>query len=109
VKPDLAGLAGSLLTVAALAAAAVPDSAHAVIDCSHARTNTEKLICSSTRLGIADEMMARAFRAAIHRGRDPRELMESQRKWIEERRDACNDVDCMLKAYEDRIGDLEAR
>jgi uncharacterized protein len=88
-------------------AAGVPGAAFAAIDCARASSNAEKLICSSSRLGMAEEMMARAFREAIHRGRDPRELMQSQRKWMKEERDACNDVDCMLKAYEERVLDLE--
>jgi uncharacterized protein len=99
---------GVILLFLALAAG-VPGAALTAIDCARAVSNAEKLICSSSRLGLAEEMMARAFREAIHRGRDPRELMESQRKWIKEERDVCNDVDCMLKAYEDRIGDLEER
>jgi uncharacterized protein len=96
-----------LLAVLAVLAADLAGDAQAVIDCSRARSNAEKLICSSSRLGAADEMMARAFRDAIRRGRDAHAMMDSQRKWVEEVRDVCNDVDCMLKAYEERTLDLD--
>ncbi|MEO8007924.1 MAG: hypothetical protein ABI728_05315 [Betaproteobacteria bacterium] len=78
-------------------------------DCSRANTNTEKLLCSNSRLAVADQRMALAFRGAIRRGADPRTLMEDQRVWIHDARDVCNDVECMLKAYEERISDLDNR
>ena len=57
----------------------------------------------------ADERLALAFRGAIHRGADPKGLMESQRVWVHDARDICNDVECMLNAYEERISDLDSR
>lgn len=86
-----------------------PMPASAALDCGRASTNVEKLLCSNPRLARADERMARAFRAAIHRGADPRLLMETQRVWIQDARDVCNDVECLLNAYEDRISDLDNR
>jgi uncharacterized protein len=90
-------------------ALAVPASALAALDCSRAKTNVEKLLCSNSRLAEADERLAFAFRGAIRRGADPKALMEAQGVWIREARDVCNDVECMLKAYEERISDLDAR
>jgi uncharacterized protein len=86
-----------------------PASASAVLDCGRAQSNVDKLLCSNPRLATADERMARAFRAAIHRGADPRILMETQRIWIQDVRDVCNDVECLLNAYEERISDLDNR
>jgi uncharacterized protein len=51
--------------------------------------------------------MAYAFREAIRRGADPSALMQTQRRWTAEIRDVCNEVECMLKAYEDRTAELE--
>lgn len=79
------------------------------MDCSRAQSNAEKMLCSNTRLMQADERLAFAYRAAIRRGVNPQELIDSQRAWIKDARDACNDVDCMLRAYQDRIVDLEGR
>ncbi len=90
-------------------ALAAPVGALAALDCSHAKTNTEKMLCSNTRLAEADDRLAVAYRGAMRRGADPKELMEAQRIWIRAARDVCNDAECMLKAYEERISDLDAR
>ena len=95
--------------LAIVAALAVPAPVLAAMDCSRAKSNSEKLLCSNPRLAEADERMARAFRGAIHRGADPKTLMETQRVWIDDARDVCNDVECMLRAYEERISDLDNR
>jgi uncharacterized protein len=94
-----------LATVALALAAPVP--AAAALDCSRARSNAEKMLCSNSRLAMAEERMAYAFREAIRHGADPSALMQSQRRWTTEIRDACNEVECMLKAYEDRTAELE--
>ena len=99
------GLVALVISVAL----AVPASALAAPDCSRAKTNVEKLLCSNPRLAKADERLAFAFRGAIRRGADPKALMEAQGIWIREARDVCNDVECMLKAYEERISDLDGR
>jgi uncharacterized protein len=85
---------------------AVPVPAAAAVDCSRARSNAEKMLCSNGRLALAEERMAYAFREAIRRGADPSALMQSQRRWTTEIRDACNEVECMLKAFEDRTAEL---
>jgi len=94
-----------LATVAIMLATPVP--AAAALDCSRARSNAEKMLCSNSRLALAEERMAYAFRDAIRHGADPSALMQSQRRWTTEIRDACNEVECMLKAYEDRTAELE--
>lgn len=86
---------------------AAPVPAAAALDCSRARSNAEKMLCSNSRLALAEERMAYAFREAIRHGADPSALMQSQRRWTTEVRDACNLVECMLKAYEDRTAELE--
>jgi uncharacterized protein len=85
--------------------AALP--AGAAMDCGRAKTNAEKMLCSNARLMQADELLAQAWRDAIRRGVDPKDLMEGQRAWLRDVRDACNDVECMLRAYQDRIADLD--
>lgn len=99
----------ALVVLAITIALAVAAPVLAALDCSRAKTNVEKLLCSNPRLAKADQRMSLAFRGAIHRGADPRMLMEAQRAWIDDARDVCNDVPCMLKAYEERISDLDNR
>lgn len=97
------------LRTLALVLLIVATPAWPAIDCSRARSNAEKMLCSNVRLMRADEQLALAYREAIRRGVNPQELIESQRTWITDARDVCNDVECMLKAYEDRISDLDSR
>jgi len=99
----------ALAAVVISVALAAPACAIAALDCSRAKSNVEKLLCSNSRLAEADERLAFAFRGAIRRGADPKALMEAQGVWIREARDVCNDVECMLKAYDERISDLDAR
>ena len=82
-------------------------ASQAAVDCSRARSNSEKLICSNRTLMVAEELMAMSFRQAIHRGNDPKLLMESQGRWIREVRDTCNDAACMFQAYEQRAAELD--
>ena len=86
---------------------AAPVPAAAALDCSRTKSNAEKMVCSNSRLALAEERMAYAFRGAIRRGAEPSALMQTQRRWTSEIRDACNEVECMLKAYEDRTAELE--
>lgn len=83
--------------------------AWAALDCSRAQSNAQKMLCSNSRLMQADEQLAYAYREAIRRGVNPQELIESQRTWITNARDVCNDAECMLSAYQDRISDLDSR
>ena len=98
-----------LVVVAITIALAVPAPVLAAVDCSREKSNAEKLLCSNPRLDEAEQRLALAFRGAMHRGADPKALMESQRVWVHDARDICNDVECMLKAYEERISDLDSR
>jgi len=93
------------LLTAALTAWALP--AAAVIDCSKAKTNIDMLLCSNDRLSLADQMMALAFRDAFRRTPDRDALIEEQRAWKNNVRDACNDVPCLLEAYQRRTSELE--
>jgi uncharacterized protein len=95
------------LLLLGLCACLVMGSASAVIDCSRAKTNVDKLICSSSRLSLAEEQMALSYRSAMRRGVDLQELQRTQIEWYEQVRNACNDVDCLLKAFDDRGAELD--
>lgn len=97
----------TLLCLLAAIALAAPLAGLAVVDCSHAKSNVEKLLCSNSRLAQADQRLAFAFREAINRGVKPESLMESQRAWVRDSRDVCNDVECMLRAYEERTSEIQ--
>ena len=79
----------------------------AATDCSRAQTSIDRLLCSSDRLAAADQLMAVAFRDAFSRTDRREELIADQERWRKTVRDACNDVPCLLRAYEDRASELE--
>jgi uncharacterized protein len=82
-------------------------SAAAIADCSKPRTGVERLLCSNDRLAVADEKMALAFRDAFNRAKDKDALIKEQDDWRKDVRDACNDVPCLLDAYQRRTSELE--
>ncbi|KPK26818.1 MAG: hypothetical protein AMJ66_11535 [Betaproteobacteria bacterium SG8_40] len=86
---------------------AAPGAAPAAVDCSRAKSNVDKLVCSSSVLGVAEEEMARSYRSAMRRGVDLRELQRTHIEWYEQVRNACNDVPCLLKAFDDRSAELD--
>jgi uncharacterized protein len=79
----------------------------AITDCSRPKTNVDRLLCSNDRLAVADHRMALAFRDAFHRTDKREELITDQERWSKTVRDACNDVPCLMRAYEDRTSELE--
>ena len=79
----------------------------AAVDCSRAKSNVDKLVCSSSVLSLAEEEMAKSYRSAMRRGVDLRELQRTHIEWYEHVRNACNDVSCLLKAFDDRSAELE--
>lgn len=79
--------------------------ADAAQDCSRPKSNVERLICSNDRVSEANERLAFAFFLKYRRTPND-ELRESirleQRDWETRVRDACEDVPCLLRAYEER-------
>lgn len=79
----------------------------AAIDCSRAKTNVDKLICSSTELEVLQEAMAYSYRMAMRRGVDLELLRRTQQEWYDNVRNGCNDVPCLRKAFDQRGAELD--
>ena len=78
----------------------------ASFDCSKAGTPIEKAICSYPELSALDEQLASAYRAAATTSADQNQLKHEQRTWITQIRNACEDTNCLARAYQSRINDL---
>jgi uncharacterized protein len=78
----------------------------ASFDCSKAKTETEKAICSDSILSKLDDDLAVAYRKALKAGyRDG--LKENQRLWLKEFLVPCDkNKDCIKKVYENRLSQL---
>jgi uncharacterized protein len=92
-----------LACVLSLAAGQSP----AAIDCSRPKSGVDWLLCSNDRVALADHIMAIAFRDAFYRADDKDALVEDQERWRRTVRDACNDVPCLIRVYQDRTSELE--
>jgi uncharacterized protein YecT (DUF1311 family) len=77
-------------------------------DCKKAKSNVEKLICSSEQLSSLDDALNRQFQDTLEKAEDRRSLINEQKAWIKER-DKCLDAKCLLKAYESRQDSLKSR
>lgn len=77
----------------------------ASFDCSRSQTYVEKTICSVPELSYLDELMANnywAMRGANIGDGAMDDLMSTQREWLANR-DQCENVDCLLDQYLQRI------
>ncbi|MEI7539824.1 MAG: lysozyme inhibitor LprI family protein [Candidatus Saccharibacteria bacterium] len=75
-------------------------------DCAKASTGPERLICNSKELSEADVQLNQVYKLAISKSADPVSLRNSERDWRKTNRDACADIECMLKVYQMRINEL---
>jgi uncharacterized protein len=94
-------LTGLLLACAYAAPAA------AVIDCSKPKSKIDWMLCSNERAALEEQRMALAFRGAMNRTNDRRALVQEQKEWNDKVRDACNEIDCLLKVYRERSQELD--
>ncbi len=81
-------------------------SCAASFDCAKASTATEKLICSDTKLSALDEQLTAAYKTASETATDKSALKTQQRDWLKQKRNACTNVDCLTKTYQQRIDEL---
>jgi uncharacterized protein len=73
-------------------------------DCAKARLDTEVAICNSARLSRLDEEMASLYFGLPHYVR--KDIGREQLRWLR-RRNACGyNVQCIARAYHQRIGTL---
>jgi uncharacterized protein len=73
------------------------------IDCTKAKVQAERIVCSSSSLRKLDRQLNRMYRAAIKAAASPTDLKRRQRMWLKGERDRCEDHYCLEKAYAERI------
>jgi uncharacterized protein len=78
----------------------------ASFDCGKAASEVEKLICGDDELSILDESLNKAYLKALERPDIRKQMIESQRQWLKNERNACKNAECLKKAYETRIKEL---
>jgi uncharacterized protein len=78
----------------------------ASFDCSKAASKVEKMICGDAELSRLDETLNHAYLQALDRADIKEQTIESQRQWLENERNACQNAECIKKAYKARIREL---
>ena len=78
----------------------------ASFDCAKANTKIEKMICGNAELSKLDEEMTRAYHLKEPQTASKQILLQEQRHWLNQVRNTCNDVDCLLSSYKSRINEL---
>ena len=94
--------------VALILLAGVMGGSVAATNCGKAKkTDIEMLLCSNDKVARADNLMALAFRDAFRRNADPDALLADQQRWTHDVRDACKDIPCLMRVFEDRASELQ--
>ena len=84
-------------------------SAAASFDCNNAGTLTERAICASSQLSALDDQMVKSYKDALANAGDRNALTVSQRLWLRQKRDPCqDDTVCLRQAYIARIAEFAA-
>jgi uncharacterized protein len=101
--------AASIIVVAGFVCAA-PASAsqYAPLNCEKAASPSERTICGNYMLGQQEARMATLFSVAtglVPMGRRG-DIEDSQRKWLKQRAACGKNVDCLTRAYDARIREL---
>ena len=78
----------------------------ASFDCGKAASEVEKMICNDDELSKLDESLSKAYLRALTRTHRKRDMVGSQRQWLKNERNTCQDAACVKRAYQTRIKEL---
>ena len=79
----------------------------ASFDCTKASTAVEGSICANQTLSGLDDQLAAAYKQSRSQAADPSVLQKDQLAWLKNRNACGANVDCLTKAYQQRIGELK--
>jgi uncharacterized protein len=78
----------------------------ASFDCKKATSEVEKIICNDGELSRLDDALNKVYLQALKRTDIKEQTIKSQKQWLKELRNACQDADSLKEAYETRIWEL---
>lgn len=73
-------------------------------DCSRASYDDESTICHDPGLAAMDRRLAQLYAAALETVSEPESLRQSESEWVATRHQCGKDLDCLRRAYGERIG-----
>ncbi len=95
------------ITIILLLFSILLDAHCASFDCTKATGKTEKIICSDEDISILDEKLSKLYNHCLAISNHVEKLRLAQRHWLRNDRNLCSDSNCVIKAYENRIIQLE--
>jgi len=72
-------------------------------DCLKARTLVEKIICASPNLAQIDSQMANMYQTLRTKSVDSKKIRNEQREWLKNKRNICEESECLMTVYKDRV------
>ena len=72
-------------------------------DCKKVTTTVEKTICTNSDLSSLDYLLLQYYKQALDNSSNPQFIRSSQRKWLTETRNICQDVACLRNEYNKRL------
>ena len=78
----------------------------ASFDCGKAASEVEKIICGNDELSKLDESLNRAYLQALEWTDIKNQIIKSQRQWLKNVRNPCQNAECLENAYETRIKEI---
>ncbi len=76
----------------------------ASFDCAKAGSKIEKMVCADSALSKLDQDLGTIFNSVKLGDAD---VIGEQKMWLREKRNTCQDSDCLLNAYSRRIDELK--
>jgi uncharacterized protein len=74
--------------------------------CAKVSTQVESMVCDDADLSKLDDDLANAYKKEIDSSEDINIAVKSQKLWLKETRDNCQDVGCLKAAYQSRVKEL---
>ena len=91
----------------ALALTTVAEAAS--FDCSKVTTKVGKLICGNEELSWLDTGLNYSYQALLAQSKEVHSIVNDEKRWLKLTRNVCQDVDCLVKVYRDRIDVFEGK
>lgn len=83
------------------------DQAHATsIDCATTSNSIEQTICDSDEVSDLDNQLQEAYSLALGRSQSVKMIKAQQDTWVSNIRNQCNDENCLIITYSQRIKEL---
>jgi uncharacterized protein len=78
----------------------------ASFDCNKAKTHVEKLVCSNDTLSLLDSKLTGLYKLSLNVIKPKQSLIKQQTNWLKSIRGNCNDINCISRAYSERIDEI---